>query len=105
MIENDDITQDESLFRAKVNLETSRITWQELQRFFASGLLIAVSNELDLVQVALEMSRDNKVQWLEWMQARKIVKVSDTQAIQWHERNASLWAVVVKPWVLVQDKD
>ena len=25
------------------------------------------------------------------------------QAQQWHEQNATLWAVVIKPWVLVQE--
>ena len=33
-------TQDpQEIYRAKVNLETSRIAWKELQRFFASGVL------------------------------------------------------------------
>ncbi len=34
--------------RANVNLETARIAWKELQRYFASGVAIAVSADLDL---------------------------------------------------------
>ncbi|ALG69481.2 DUF2288 family protein [Beggiatoa leptomitoformis] len=96
--------QDNSLIQAKVNLETSRIAWQELQRFFASGVLIFVSSDLDLVQVALEMSKDNKALLADWMQAEKVGKVRDEQAKEWYENNTQLWAVVVKPWVLVQNK-
>ena len=36
-----------TLEKAKLNLETSKIPWLELQRFFAGGLAIAVTNELD----------------------------------------------------------
>ena len=50
----------EALEKAKVNLETSLIPWSELQRYFAAGLVIAVSNKLDLVEVAYQFSLDNK---------------------------------------------
>ena len=32
----------------KLNLETSKISWQELQKFFAQGLIVIVEVELDL---------------------------------------------------------
>ncbi len=43
----------------KVNLETSQIPWQELQRFFANGSAVAVSAELHLAEVAYQFSVDN----------------------------------------------
>ncbi|MEN6585215.1 MAG: DUF2288 domain-containing protein [Sulfuricella sp.] len=88
--------------RTRVNLETSRIPWKELLRFFASGAVIAVSSELDLVDVAFHISQDNKAQVEQWMLAGKVVRVSDEQAKEWLETDAVLWAVVVKPWILVQ---
>ncbi len=54
-----------TVFRAKMNLETSRIAWREMQRFFASGAAIYVSPGLDLVEVAYQISEDNKAQVLE----------------------------------------
>ena len=42
----------DTLTKDKVNLETSKIAWQELQRFFASGAAVFVASELDLVEVA-----------------------------------------------------
>lgn len=92
------------LEKAKFNLETSPIAWHELQRFFASGLAIAVNPALDLVEVAYEFSMDNTVLVGEWLSAGLVGHVSDEQALQWFESNTTVWAVVVKPWVLVQDK-
>jgi hypothetical protein len=88
--------------RASVNLETARIAWKELQRFFASGSAILVSAELDLVEVAYQISEDNKAQVLEWMQSGQIARVPDAQALAWYEADADVWAVVVRPYVLVQ---
>jgi len=85
-------------------LETSRIAWKELQRFFASGSAVHVAAELDLVDVACQFGCDNKNQVALWMQRQQIALVSDRQAIDWLESDAEVWAVVVKPWILVQDR-
>ncbi|CAG0124945.1 hypothetical protein RHDC2_00791 [Rhodocyclaceae bacterium] len=99
------IPNHQEILRAKVNLETSRIAWKELQRFFASGAAISVSSELDLVEVALQISEDNKVQVEQWLVSGQIGKVSDEQAKAWYEADADVWAVVVSPYVLVQAAD
>lgn len=92
----------DDLEKAKVNLETSRIPWHELQRFFAAGQAIHVDASLDLVDVAYQFSVDNKTLVGEWLQSGKVGHVSDQQASEWFTRNAEVWAVVVKPWILVQ---
>ncbi|UOA09946.1 DUF2288 domain-containing protein [Methylobacter sp. S3L5C] len=88
--------------REKVNLETSKIAWQELQRFFASGTAVFVASPLDLVDVAYQFSIDNKEQVAQWLQNNQIALVSDQQALEWLEADSEVWAVVVKPWILVQ---
>lgn len=88
--------------REKVNLETSQIAWKELQRFFANGSAVFVAPDLDLVEVAYQFSIDNKEQVASWMQNNQVALVSDRQAIAWLEADAEVWAVVVKPWILVQ---
>ena len=90
------------IFRAKINLETSKIAWKELQRFFAGGKALMVAADLDLVDVAFQMSKDNVEQIQQWAVAGKLAPVSDEQARVWIEANALVWAVVVSPWVLVQ---
>ena len=96
------IQAETDLIREKVNLETSRIPWRELQRFFASGSAVAVSSELDLVEVAYQFSVDNKNLVAQWLTENKLGKVTDEQAKAWFESDALVWAVVVKPWLLVQ---
>lgn len=88
--------------RASVNLETAQIAWRELQRHFASGATMRVSDELDLVEVAYQMSEDNREQVAQWVQAGQLGPVKDDQALAWYEADALVWAVVVRPYVLVQ---
>jgi hypothetical protein len=88
--------------RAKLNLETAQMAWRDMQRYFASGVALYVSPELDLVDAAWQMSEDNITQIREWMDSGQFGKVSDEQAAQWFNADARLWAVVVSPWVLVQ---
>ena len=45
--------------RQKLNLETARIGWGELQRHYARGVLINVGEGLDLVEVAAYMAADD----------------------------------------------
>jgi hypothetical protein len=86
----------------QINLETAQIQWHELQRFFASGNAIAVDPTLDLTHVAAQIVADNAAQIKLWMDAGLVDAVKDTQAQEWYEQNALVWAVVIKPWVLVQ---
>jgi hypothetical protein len=95
-------TNHQDIVRAKVNLETSKIAWKDLQRFFAAGTALAVAEDLDLVEAAFQVSEDNATQIRAWMAAGKFGKVSDEQAGAWFERDELLWAVVISPWVLVQ---
>lgn len=92
------------LEKEKVNLETAKIVWTDLQRFFAKGEVVWVSNELDLVEVSYQFSIDDKTSVQKWLEAQQIALVSDEKALRWFETNAELWAVVVKPWILVQEE-
>ena len=88
----------------KINRETGRIPWSELSRHFASGSVIWVSEELDLIDVALRIAHDDKESVRQWMTAGTVAKVSDAQAEAWTAAEATLWASVVSPFVLVQQE-
>jgi hypothetical protein len=93
----------QALIRDEIHSETSKIAWSELQRFFAAGKAVYVSPDLDLVEAALQISRDNSGLIRQWMDKGKLAPVSDDQARYWIGTDAIVWAVVVKPWVLVQN--
>jgi len=89
--------------RAQVNLETAQIGWRELQPYFARGATVAVKAGLDLVDVAFQISKDNKVQVALWLESGQIGRVTDEQALAWYDADALVWAVVARPYVLVQE--
>ncbi|MDX1539214.1 DUF2288 domain-containing protein [Arsukibacterium sp.] len=92
------------LIKAKIISETARIHWPQLQKFYAAGSVITVSAEHDLVEVAYAFSSDDKPQVADWLAAGTVERTTEKQAQQWFDTNAELWAVVISPWVLVQDK-
>jgi len=99
------LQQGRELERAKIVSETARIPWLELQRFFAAGKVMLVAAELDLVDVAHALQLDDVEQVKSWTDNLQVSPVSDAQAKQWVADDTSLWAVVIKPWVLVQTID
>lgn len=96
--------QDKIALHTKLVQETAQIAWVELQRHFATGAVIYVSENLDLIDVAMRISNNDKAAVERWMQARQLGKVSDNQAQEWLETDAIVWSVVVSPWILVQQK-
>ena len=92
------------LIKAKIVSETARINWLELQKFYAAGSVISVAAQLDLVDVAFAFSCDNKVQVADWLASGAVGRTTELQARQWFEQQTELWAVVISPWILVQDK-
>jgi hypothetical protein len=88
--------------RTEINSQTARMQWKELLRFFATGTVIFVSEQLDLVDVGVQFSLDNKEAVAQWMADKRVGLVTDEQAKVWLDADTALWTVVVKPWLLVQ---
>lgn len=93
-----------STLYAKLLGETAPISWQELQPYFARGALLWVEGTLDLVAVALAVAEDDKASIAAWMAAAQVGKLEAAQAQDLLARDPALWAVVVAPWVLVQER-
>ena len=100
----DDTPHSEQEFlRAKLNAETGVLAWTELERHFARGVLIRLAGDLDLVEVALAMARDDKPAVQDWLASGKLAHASSADAQRWHAQQCRFWAVVAAPWVLVQE--
>lgn len=84
--------------------ETARIDWQELQPFFAKGVVIAVEASLDLVQVAEAFVEDRKDIVSAWLDSGEVAMLDSARAERFVNEEPRLWAVVVAPWVLVQER-
>ncbi len=84
--------------------ETAAIRWAELAPFFAKGNLLQVAAGLDLVEVAAAMAGNDPSRVSGWLESAGLCRLEAGQARCWHEADPPLWAVVVAPWVLVQER-
>lgn len=96
--------KDPDLLRQKLALETASIGWRELEPHYARGVVVQVAENLDLVEVGFELIQNNKTQVQDWMNSGELGPVAHDEANAWHHESASVWALVVAPWVLVQSK-
>lgn len=88
---------------AHFNTQTAKLAWPELVRYFARGVVVKVAAEMDLVAVAVAMAQDRADDIETWTRTGLIQRANDDDARDWHEQESVFWAVVVAPWVLVQE--
>jgi hypothetical protein len=86
-----------------LNAQTGKITWGELARHFARGVVICVAPGQDLVQIADGLVRDQANQIGRLIEEGALHRAMDEDAIRWETEKSEFWAVVVAPWVLVQE--
>ena len=98
------MTEQPSTLYAKLLGETAPISWEELQPFFARGALLWVAGAQDLVEVALAVAEDDRGKVASWLTDGALRKVEAEQAEDLLGRDPKLWAVVVAPWVLIQER-
>jgi hypothetical protein len=97
------MTTPSEILRAKLNLETAQLAWPELERHFARGVVVKVANGMDLVDAALQVAENNAATVQAWLAEGRIAKAELADAEDWHARQPMFWAVVVAPWVLIQE--
>jgi hypothetical protein len=102
---NDVSLQTDEELRAHLHGETSKLPWSDLENYFARGVVLKVAKGTDILDVAIIMSRDNKDTLQQMIEDKKVTGAEIEDAKKWHESSASLWAVVIAPWVLVQEVD
>ncbi len=98
-----DAGEADACLRAKLFGETASIRWWDLQRFFAQGKVVRVAADLHLIEVGLALSRDQTDVFRDWLAKGQVALVTDQQARAWFATDARLWALVIKPWILVQE--
>ena len=103
MNHDDPDTPNGAELREKLHLETGRLAWPELQRHFARGVVVVIARDLDLIDVAAAFAQNDAVQTQTWITRGAVARASDTDAQRWQRDNQVFWAVVVAPWVLVQE--
>lgn len=89
--------------KRKLLSETAKISWDELQQFYARGSVVWVSSGLDLLETAMQFANDQSTVLKPLLAEQLIAAPTKSQARQWYESKTYLWSVVVAPFVLVQE--
>ncbi len=97
------MTSPSEILRAKLNLETAQLAWPELERHFARGVVVKIAPGMDLVDAALQFAENNTMAIQAWLEEGRVARAELADAEDWHARQPSFWAVVVAPWVLIQE--
>jgi len=99
----DKFVSNADLLPRDLNLEIGKLGWDELERHFARGVVVIVSDQLELIEVATRFAEDKKDEVENWMHANQITRANDEHAKIWNNSNPVFRAIVVAPWVLVQE--
>ncbi|WP_297529182.1 DUF2288 domain-containing protein [Thiohalobacter sp.] len=97
MTEGDDLI-------AELLAQTARVTWPELERHFARGLVIRVAPELDLIAVGRDFAAGDRAAVEAALATGALARLGPAEARHWAADAPELWALVVAPWVLVQER-
>lgn len=98
-----ELTTPESI-KQKLNHDTAKIRWSSLNQYDQIDAIVQVDTTLDLIEVACEFASDNSNQVKQWLEESLVGKISPDTAQLWLTKDPELWAVVVSPWILVQDR-
>jgi len=63
-----------------------------------------VAAELDLVAVAEALAQDDRARVAKWLEQELLAAVAAPLAEDLLQRDPELWAVVVAPWVVIQER-
>ena len=86
-----------------LNKETAKLSWNELERHFARGSVIKIEQGEDLIETAVLFANDDAKAIENKISKGLVSNASIDDAKTWNERQSEFWAVVVAPFVLVQE--
>lgn len=88
----------------KIAKYTGEVNWNYLRPHFESGALLWVDPSLTLAKVADALSADDTETVTNWLGKGDLVKIGDLHAKQWEESDELFTAVVITPFVLMQQR-
>lgn len=97
-----EIRTDQTL-RQELSESLGFLSWSELERHFARGVVVVASSEIDLLEVAWVMARDQRGIFSAWLAQGLVGPARDDEARRWQAGEILLRAIVLAPWVLVQE--
>ncbi len=92
-----------SITKQHYEQELGIISYLELQKFFAKGVILRADEKLNIIDVAMTLHVDDAELIQDWINNKLLERASDHHAKAWLEQHSVFKAVTVAPWVLVQE--
>lgn len=94
---------DNPVLREKLRLESGVAEWALLREHIERDAAIIVTTDLDMIEAAYQIARDNTAQVRQWLNDGQLIKPAPEQIIAWQSSEPSFSSVVVAPFVLIQE--
>jgi len=88
----------------KLNKYVGEVAWEYLESHFQNGSLIYIDNSLCIKDVGQALSKDDTKKVKEWLRTGDALKPGQAHAKYWKEANSTFIALVVSPFVIIQEK-
>ncbi|HKJ04689.1 MAG TPA: DUF2288 domain-containing protein [Geopsychrobacteraceae bacterium] len=83
--------------------DLAEVSWKELRIHLKRDAIILVTDDLNLVDVAVDIAADNKTQVALWISSGKLTKPSSEQIEQWTAMlDTPFRMLIAQPYILVQ---
>lgn len=88
----------------QLSKDIANIDWQDLLPHAKRDAIIVVAQNLDLLDVAVAIAKDNTVLVQQWIDNKSISKPSSEQLTDWNqEMQKQFVTVIVQPFVIIQE--
>ena len=89
--------------RDKFEKDLAEVNWKDLRFHLQKDSIILVTDDLDLVDVAVDVATDNKDQISLWIASGKLSKPSREQIDQWETQlDTPFRMLIAQPYILAQ---
>ena len=88
----------------KLDKYVGEVSWEYLEPHFQSGSLIYIDNSLCIKDVGQALAKDDTKKVKQWLRAGDALKPCQAHAKYWNEVNSTFIALVVSPFVIIQEK-
>ncbi len=96
------MTEDKLPLDLKLNMETAKLSWKELEVFFAKGTLLQVAVGEDLITTAELIATNNQNELEKLIVSKKLEFATPEWIRNSCQPTTELWTLVVAPYVLCQ---
>ena len=87
----------------RLQKEQAEISYLEIQKFFAKGVILVVHRDVNLIDAAYKIHQDDAEAIAQLVDEKRLVRAHDAHAKRWLEEKTNFQAVTVAPWVVVQE--